>query len=206
MSNLPPNDERSPAHTDEPGSAIADDIHRSDAAARGPALESSASRAIDPRDELFMRAALAEAEIAGAAGDVPVGAVIVGPAGTIVARGRNRREQDQDPTAHAEVDALRLAARQAGAWRLEGATVYVTLEPCPMCAGALVNARVARVVYGCADPKAGAIDTLFAIGRDARLNHRFEVTSGVLATECAALLRAFFAARRGKPAAGTPNR
>jgi tRNA(adenine34) deaminase len=207
MSNLPPKDERSPPHADEPGSAITEDIHGGDdAAARGPAHESSASQAIDPRDELFMRAALAEAEAAGAAGDVPVGAVVVGPGGTIIARGRNRREQDQDPTAHAEVDALRLAARQAGAWRLEGATVYATLEPCPMCAGALVNARVARVVYGCTDPKAGAIDTLFAIGRDVRLNHRFEVASGVLAVECAALLRAFFASRRGKPAVGAPNR
>jgi tRNA(adenine34) deaminase len=205
MSNLPPNDERPRAPADEPGSAVAEDRHRSeDATARDPSHEASASQTIDPRDELFMRAAIAEAEAAGAAGDVPVGAVIVGPGGAIVARGRNRREQDQDPTAHAEVDALRLAARQAGAWRLEGATVYATLEPCPMCAGALVNARVARVVYGCADPKAGAVDTLFTIGRDVRLNHRFEVTSGVLAAECAALLRAFFAARRGKPAAGNP--
>ena len=161
---------------------------------------------LNPRDELFMRAALAEAEAASTAGDVPVGAIIVGPSGDVVARGRNRREQDKDPTAHAEVDALRLASRELAAWRLEGATVYVTLEPCPMCAGALVNARIARVVYGCADPKAGAIDTLFNIGRDARLNHRFEVTSGVLAAECASLLRAFFAARRAKPTAGGAGR
>jgi tRNA(adenine34) deaminase len=150
------------------------------------------------QDEHFMRAALAEAEAAAAAGDVPVGAVVVSSTGVILARGRNRREQDQDPTAHAEVEALREAARAQGAWRLAGATVYSTLEPCPMCAGALVNARVARIVYGCADPKAGAVDTLFPIGRDTRLNHRFEVTSGVLALECAAVLRAFFAVRRRK--------
>jgi tRNA(adenine34) deaminase len=143
--------------------------------------------------------ALAEAEAAAASGDVPVGALIVDAAGVIIARGRNRRELDQDPTAHAEVDALRAAARKLGRWRLEGATVYVTLEPCPMCAGALVSARIARLVYGCADPKAGAVDTLFAIGRDARLNHRFAVTPGVLFEESAALLRAFFTRLRAKP-------
>jgi tRNA(adenine34) deaminase len=135
-----------------------------------------------------MRAALEEAEAAAAAGDVPVGAIVVAASGSILARGRNRREQDQDPTAHAEVLALRSAARAQGA----------------MCAGALVNARVARIVYGCADPKAGAVDTLFSIGRDTRLNHRFEVTSGVLAAECAAVLRAFFAVRRGKPSPPAP--
>lgn len=147
-------------------------------------------------DALWMREALAEAEAAAGAGDVPVGALIVDAAGTVLARGRNRREVDQDPTGHAEVDALRAAARRLGHWRLEGATVYATLEPCPMCAGALVNARVARLVYGCPDPKAGAVDTLFAIGRDNRLNHRFAVTSGVLADECAGVLRAFFAKLR----------
>jgi tRNA(adenine34) deaminase len=150
----------------------------------------------DVTDAARMQEALAEAEAAAAEGDVPVGALLVDAAGGILARGRNRRELDQDPTAHAEVDALRAAARRLGHWRLEGATVYVTLEPCPMCAGALVNARVARLVYGCADPKAGAVDTLFTIGRDGRLNHRFAVTSGVLAAESAALLRGFFAARR----------
>lgn len=157
-------------------------------------------------DETFMRVALAEADAAAAQGDVPVGAIVVDAEGVIVARGRNRRELEQDPTAHAEVDALRAASRSKGAWRLQGATVYATLEPCPMCAGALVNARVARLVYGCADPKAGAIDTLFTIGRDARLNHRFEVTSGVLAAEAAALLRAFFVARRrgGAPPGDPP--
>lgn len=147
-------------------------------------------------DEAFMRVALAEAELAMSAGDVPVGAIVVDAAGLILSSARNRREAEQDPTAHAEVEALRAASRRTGAWRLAGMTVYTTLEPCPMCAGALVNARVARVVYGCSDPKAGAIDTLFTIGRDHRLNHRFEVVSGVLADEGAALLRAFFVARR----------
>ncbi len=127
-----------------------------------------------------MREAMAEAEAAAVAGDVPVGAVVVDASGEIVGRGRNRREADQDPTAHAEVDALRRAAAGLGHWRIEGATVYVTLEPCPMCAGALVNARVARLVYGCPDPKAGAVDTLFTIGQDPRLNHRFAVEGGVL--------------------------
>jgi len=149
-------------------------------------------------DDAYMRAAISEARAAAEAGDVPVGAVVVGADGVVVARGRNRREANQDPTAHAEVDALRAASSALGHWRLEGMTVFVTLEPCPMCAGALVNARVARVVYGCADPKAGAVDTLFSIGRDPRLNHRFASTGGVLGDECAALLRSFFAARRGK--------
>ncbi len=143
-----------------------------------------------------MQEALAEATRAAEVGDVPVGAVVV-VGGQIVARGRNRREAESDPCAHAEVEALREAARAARSWRLVGATVYATLEPCPMCAGALVNARIARLVYGCADPKAGAVDTLFSIGRDIRLNHRFEVTSGVLAEACAAVLKEFFAVRRG---------
>lgn len=152
------------------------------------------------RDDLFMREALAEAEAAAAAEDVPVGALVVSASGLVLARGRNRREADRDPTAHAEIEALREAARVTGAWRLLGATVYSTLEPCPMCAGALVNARIARLVYACPDPKAGAVDTLFTIGRDERLNHRFEVTRGVLSAESSALLRAFFAARRKRPA------
>jgi tRNA(adenine34) deaminase len=154
-------------------------------------------------DVLHMRLALQEARAAAEAGDVPVGAVVVDAAGRVLARGRNRREADLDPTAHAEIAALRDAARRIGAWRVLGATVYATLEPCAMCAGALVNARVSRVVYGCPDPKAGAIDTLYTIGRDPRLNHRFVVGSGVLADECAALLREFFAARRR---AGGPRR
>jgi tRNA(adenine34) deaminase len=151
-----------------------------------------------PDDEAFMRAALDEARAAAAAGDVPVGAVLV-DGGTIVARGRNRREVDHDPTAHAEIVALRAAARQKASWRLLGATLYVTLEPCAMCAGALVSARVARVVFGCTDPKAGAVATLFEIGRDPRLNHRFEVSGGVLGDACADELRAFFRERRGRP-------
>ncbi len=143
-----------------------------------------------------MRLALEEADAAAQAGDVPVGAVLVDAAGALLARGRNRREVDQDPTAHAEIDALRAAARARGDWHLNGCTLYVTMEPCPMCAGALVNARVARLVYGCTDLKAGAVDTLFTIGKDPRLNHRFEVTAGVLADECAAALKRFFTERR----------
>jgi tRNA(adenine34) deaminase len=152
----------------------------------------------DPaRDEAFMRLALAEARAALATEDVPIGCVLVDDAtGAVLAPGRNLREAEQDPTGHAEVVALRAAARVRGRWRLDGTTLYVTLEPCPMCAGALVNARVGRVVYGAADPKAGAMGTLYDIGRDARLNHRLEVVSGVLAEESAELLRGFFRARR----------
>lgn len=156
-------------------------------------------------DELFMTEAMREADAASEVGDVPVGAIVVDASGAILARGRNRRELDQDPTAHAEIDALRRASSALGHWRLEGATVYVTLEPCPMCAGALVNARVARVVYGCADPKAGACDTLFTIGRDTRLNHRFAVTSGVLGEACSAQLKAFFARLRARPPAASTD-
>jgi tRNA(adenine34) deaminase len=139
-----------------------------------------------------MRVALDEAERAARQDDVPVGAVIVDPEGNELARGRNLREVEQDPTAHAELVALRCAARNLGHWRLEGCTLYATLEPCSMCAGALVNARIARLVYGASDPKAGAVDSLFGIGRDPRLNHRFDVRSGVLADDAVALLRAFF--------------
>jgi tRNA(adenine34) deaminase len=151
---------------------------------------------LDPllNDEALMREALAEAELAGRAGDVPVGAVIA-TGDAIIGRGRNRRQATGDPTAHAEIEALREAARAVGNWRVEG-TLYVTQEPCPMCAGALVNARVARLVYGCANPKAGAVATLYQIPTDTRLNHRMEVTSGVLADESARLLRAFFEALR----------
>ena len=145
-----------------------------------------------------MRLALREAEAASKTGDVPIGAVVVGADGAVIGTGRNQRERDADPTAHAELLALRAAARALGVWRLGGATLYATLEPCAMCAGALVNARVARVVYGCDDPKAGALRSLFHIGDDGRLNHRFDVTAGVLADECAQLLRAFFAALRAE--------
>jgi tRNA(adenine34) deaminase len=146
-------------------------------------------------DEDGMRLALDQARAAGEAGDVPVGAVIVTDDGRVIGSGRNRREADNDPTAHAEVVALREAARTLGKWRID-ATLVVTQEPCPMCAGALVNARIRRLVYGCLNPKAGAVVTLYQIPTDARLNHRLEVTGGVLADQCAALLKAFFAARR----------
>jgi tRNA(adenine34) deaminase len=143
-------------------------------------------------DEDWMRVALAQADLATEHGDVPVGCVVVAADGNELARDHNRREELQDPIAHAETLALREAARKLGHWRLEGATLYVTLEPCAMCAGALVSARVARLVYGAADPKAGAVDSLFPIGRDPRLNHRFSVTSGLLASESAGRLSTFF--------------
>lgn len=146
-------------------------------------------------DEQWMRAAIAEARLAEAEGEVPVGAVIV-HTGEIIGRGRNLREATQDPTAHAEMIALREAAHALGSWRLTDTVLYVTLEPCPMCAGALVNARVPRVVWGCNDPKAGATQTLYTIGDDARLNHRFESVPGVLGDECGALLTQFFRAIR----------
>jgi tRNA(adenine34) deaminase len=142
-------------------------------------------------DAAFMQEALIEADRAAEKGEVPVGCVIV-VGDAIDARGHNLRESAADPTAHAEMIAIREAAKSRGDWRLDDATLYVTLEPCPMCAGALVHARVKRVVYGCDDPKAGAVKTLFTIGSDARLNHRFEVTGGVRAEECAARLQTFF--------------
>jgi len=148
-------------------------------------------------DESFMREALAEAERAFAAGEVPVGAVVV-RGGEVIGRGRNRREELHDPTAHAEVLAIRAAAAHLGGWRIPDATLYVTVEPCPMCAGALVLARIDRLVYGTADPKAGAVDTFFDIVRSPALNHRVEVTRGVLEAECAELLRRFFGRLRGE--------
>ncbi|HWZ85588.1 MAG TPA: nucleoside deaminase [Thermoanaerobaculia bacterium] len=152
-------------------------------------------------DTDWMTVALAEADAAAAAGEVPVGCVVVGADGEEIGRGRNGREALADPTAHAEMIAIRSAAARVGGWRLEGASAFVTLEPCAMCAGALVLARVARVVYGCADPKAGAVKTLYSIGRDPRLNHRFEVVDGVLEGECSDRLRIFFAALRARPPA-----
>ena len=149
-------------------------------------------------DETWMTHALDEARAAAAQGDVPVGAVIVLD-GNIVGRGRNRRELDRDPTAHAEVMALREAAQTIGHWRVE-ATLFVTQEPCPMCAGALVNARISRLVFGCLNPKAGAVQSLFSIVTDPRLNHRMEVRGEVLASECAGLLGQFFAELRKGPA------
>ncbi|MGB5695084.1 MAG: tRNA adenosine(34) deaminase TadA [Polyangiales bacterium] len=152
-------------------------------------------------DERWMREAMAEARLAEAEGEVPVGAVIVHE-GAIIGRGHNRRETTQDPTAHAEMIALREAAEALGSWRLIDSTLFVTLEPCPMCAGALVNARIPRVVWGCDDPKAGATRTLYAIGSDARLNHRFECVPGVLSEECGALLTQFFGAIRARGDSG----
>lgn len=143
-----------------------------------------------------MRAALDEARAALATGDVPIGAVVLDPDGTPVARGRNVREAERDPTGHAELVALRDAARARGAWRLDGHTLVVTLEPCTMCAGAAVLSRVERVVFGAFDPKAGAVGSLWDVVRDRRLNHRPEVVSGVLAEESAALLGGFFSDRR----------
>ena len=184
-------------------------------------------------DEHYMSLALREAERAAALDEVPVGAVVVDADGRVIARAHNLRESMGDPTAHAEILALRRAAKKlsalshqqsaisnqqsakaaarlcsadgsklkaesSGRWRLTGCTLYVTLEPCPMCAGALVNARLPRLVYGCADPKAGACGTLMDVARDPRLNHRVDVTAGVLAAECAAALRDFFSAKRKK--------
>ncbi|MFG3239433.1 tRNA adenosine(34) deaminase TadA [Streptomyces sp. NPDC093108] len=139
-----------------------------------------------------MRRALVEADLAALAGDVPVGAVVLGPDGTLLATGHNEREATGDPTAHAEVLALRRAATALGRWRLTGCTLVVTLEPCTMCAGALVQSRVDRVVYGARDEKAGAAGSLWDLVRDRRLNHRPEVIQGVLENECASLLTSFF--------------
>lgn len=147
------------------------------------------------RDEYYMRLALREAERAGEHGDVPIGAVVV-RAGEVVAATHNERQLRHDPTAHAEVLALREAARSAGSWRVLDAVLYVTLEPCAMCAGAIVLARVPRVVYGARDPKAGAAGSVFDVLGEPRLNHRPEVAGGLLAQECGSLLREFFASRR----------
>jgi tRNA(adenine34) deaminase len=145
-----------------------------------------------------MMEALAEARRAAGIGEVPIGAVVV-RGGVVVGRGHNRREIDGDPLAHAEILAIRQAASAAGGWRLAGCTMYVTLEPCAMCAGALVNGRVERLVYGAPDPKAGYCGTLGNVVQDPRLNHRLEVTAGVMESESAALLRGFFASLRRRP-------
>jgi tRNA(adenine34) deaminase len=146
--------------------------------------------------EPAMRAALAEAEAAAVGGDVPVGAVVLDPGGAVVARGRNRREADGDPTAHAELVAIRSAASAAGRWRLDGMTLVVTLEPCTMCAGAVVAAGLGRLVYGAPDPRAGAVGSLWDVVRDQRLAPVPEVLGGVLADDCLAVIRRFFAERR----------
>ncbi len=146
-------------------------------------------------DERYMRMAIDAALVAEENGDVPIGAVIVHE-GRVIGKAYNQREQLKDPTAHAEIIALTQAATALGMWRLHGGTIYVTLEPCPMCAGALVLARLDRLVYGCPDPKTGACGSLYDIVRDGRLNHRLEVTSGVLADDCTGLLQDFFRQRR----------
>ena len=146
--------------------------------------------------ESAMRAALAEAEAALATGDVPVGAVVTDDSGTIVARGRNRREAAGDPTAHAEIEAIRAASRAIGGWRLDGLTLVVTLEPCTMCAGAVTTARLGRLVYGAQDPRAGAVGSLWDVVRDQRLTPVPEVLGGILADDCLAVIRRFFSERR----------
>lgn len=146
-------------------------------------------------DEDYMRMALAEARLAADEGEVPIGAVVVYE-GEVIARAHNRREKDRDPSAHAEFSALLAAARALDRWRLTGCTVYVTLEPCLMCAGLMVNSRIDRCVFGAPDPKGGALGTLFDVSHDERLNHEFEAAGGVLQDECAAVLRKFFRARR----------
>jgi tRNA(adenine34) deaminase len=148
-------------------------------------------------DKSLMQEALAQASAALALDEVPVGCVILHiPTNKIIGRGHNRRQSEADPTAHAEILALREAAAALGSWRLGECTMAVTLEPCPMCAGAIVNARMGRLIYGCDDPKAGAIRTLYRICDDPRLNHQVEITAGVLAEDCAGLLQDFFRAQR----------
>lgn len=148
-------------------------------------------------DEKFMALALEEAARAAELGEVPIGAVVVHD-GEVIARAGNRRETDADPAAHAEFSALMQASRVLGRWRLTGCTVYVTLEPCLMCAGLMVNSRIDRCVFGAPDPKGGAVGTLYDVSHDARLNHEFEVEGGVLEDECAEVLRAFFKRRRAE--------
>ena len=150
-----------------------------------------------PTDPVFMQQALDLAAQAAAVGEVPVGSVVVMD-GAVIAAAHNRRELDQDPCAHAELIAMRQAAAALGSWRLEGCTVYVTLEPCAMCAGAMVLARIDRCVYGCPDPKGGFLGTLGDLSQHDALNHRFPVTAGVLGEECADALRSFFRALRAQ--------
>jgi tRNA(adenine34) deaminase len=159
-------------------------------------VEPTPSWAFSEADRTAMRAALEEAALAGGAGDVPVGAVVVAADGTILARAQNRRERDHDPTAHAEVLALREASRTRGSWRLDGCTLYVTLEPCAMCTAAAVLARLAAVVWGARDPKAGFAGSLGNLLDDVRLNHRVAHRNGLMAEECASLLADFFAKLR----------
>ncbi|MGH8963538.1 MAG: tRNA adenosine(34) deaminase TadA [Jatrophihabitantaceae bacterium] len=149
-----------------------------------------------PADDVAIQAALAEADAALARGEVPIGAVVLDRSGAVIATAHNERESGSDPTAHAEIVALRRAGEALGSWRLDGCTLAVTLEPCTMCAGAIVLARVRRLVFGAWDPKAGAVGSLRDVVRDRRLNHRPEVAAGVREQECSTLLAGFFAARR----------
>ncbi|MDP2166880.1 MAG: tRNA adenosine(34) deaminase TadA [Thermodesulfovibrionales bacterium] len=153
-------------------------------------------KVFDPEDIRYMKLALEEAGLAFLEGEVPVGAVLVKD-GSVIAKARNAREASNDPTAHAELIAIRNAAKRTAGWRLSDATLYVTKEPCVMCAGAIVNSRVKRLVFGCRDSKAGAAGSLYNILEDKRLNHRVEVVSGVLEEECAGALKMFFKLRRG---------
>ncbi len=166
---------------------------------------------LDPGNELdiphhrWMRRALELAEAAGDAGDVPVGAVVIGPGGMVLAEVGNRREQDQDPTAHAEVLALREAARQLGNWHLNDCTLYVTLEPCPMCAGAIILSRLGQLVYGTHDPKSGAVRSVLNLPDGPTSNHRLEVVTGVLAEPCRQQLQQWFQRRRDEQRRRTPT-
>lgn len=148
------------------------------------------------RDEYFMRLAIKEAGLAFSEGEVPVGAILVGKDGRIISSAHNKRESLSDPTAHAEIMVLREGAGVIGNWRLTGTTLYVTKEPCVMCAGAIINSRIERVVFGCSDPKGGAVESLYNILSDIRLNHQVQITKGVLDWECASLLKRFFEGRR----------
>ncbi len=188
-------DERSvEGRVSRPGSPIDHSRHVRRTFCTAPAWVSV--RGVRTSDAMRMEVALEEARLALATGDVPVGAVVVGPDGAVTGRGHNAREATGDPTAHAEIVALRQAAATLGRWRLDGCTLVVTLEPCAMCAGAIVLARIPRLVLGAWDPKAGATGSVHDLVRDRRLNHRVEVVGGVLETECSALLRAFFADHR----------
>jgi tRNA(adenine34) deaminase len=149
-----------------------------------------------PTDERWLRAALAQAEDAEAAGEVPIGAVILGPDNTVIARGQNRVIRDHDPTAHAEIVAMRSAGLALKNYRLEQCTLYVTLEPCSMCAGAMIHARIGRLVFGALDPKAGAVGSVLRVLNHPQLNHQIEVTGGILADDCGDRLRRFFQSRR----------
>ncbi len=148
--------------------------------------------------EDLIRLALEQAALAAAAGEVPVGAVILAPDHTLLATGQNRRERDQDPTAHAEIVAIRIAAQKLGTWRLLGCTLAVTLEPCPMCAGAILNARIPHLIYGTPDPKAGATGTLLNLLQDPRLNHQTSITPNILTQDCAQILKSFFQLQRAQ--------